>query len=74
MAVSMLAGGAVGVPAALAWSLAAGCAVAAVLVALEPRATASRAGTDEPLEITIRGPLTYAGPGSLGGTESALRR
>jgi hypothetical protein len=26
------------------------------------------------LEVTIRGPLSYAGPGSLGGTESALRR
>jgi len=25
-------------------------------------------------EIRTRGPLTYAGPGSLGGTESALRR
>jgi hypothetical protein len=25
-------------------------------------------------EVTIRGPSTYAGPGSLGGTESALRR
>jgi hypothetical protein len=24
--------------------------------------------------ITVRGPKTYAGPGSLGGTESALRR
>ena len=24
--------------------------------------------------ITVRGPVTYAGPGSLGGTESALRR
>ena len=29
---------------------------------------------DERVEITIRGPLSYAGPGSLGGTESALRR
>ena len=30
---------------------------------------------DEPDERpAIRGPLTYAGPGSLGGTESALRR
>jgi hypothetical protein len=28
----------------------------------------------KPPEITIRGPLSYAGPGSLGGTESALRR
>jgi len=25
-------------------------------------------------EIKTRGPLSYAGPGSLGGTESALRR
>jgi hypothetical protein len=25
-------------------------------------------------EITVRGPRTYAGPGSLGGTESALQR
>ena len=24
--------------------------------------------------ILTRGPVTYAGPGSLGGTESALRR
>jgi hypothetical protein len=27
---------------------------------------------DDP--VTVRGPVTYAGPGSLGGTESALRR
>jgi hypothetical protein len=25
-------------------------------------------------QIRTRGPLSYAGPGSLGGTESALRR
>jgi hypothetical protein len=31
-------------------------------------------GTDDSTEITIRGPAYYAGPGSLGGTESALRR
>ena len=29
---------------------------------------------DERLEVTVRGPLSYAGPGSLGGTESALHR
>src|SRR5205807_779015 len=62
------------VPAALAWSLAAGCTVAAVLVALEPGTASSRAGTEEPVEVSIRGPLTYAGRGSLSGTESALRR
>jgi hypothetical protein len=34
-----------------------------------------RAGRSErPPEVTVRGPVTYAGPGSLGGTESALRR
>jgi hypothetical protein len=31
-------------------------------------------GVVDEVEITIRGPLSYAGPGSLGGTESALRR
>jgi hypothetical protein len=74
MAVSLIAGGAVGVPAALVWSVAAGCAVAGVLVALTPPPSASRGRDDEPIGVTIRGPLTYAGPGSLGGTESALRR
>jgi hypothetical protein len=27
-----------------------------------------------PQDVTVRGPVSYAGPGSLGGTESALRR
>jgi hypothetical protein len=30
--------------------------------------------TIEPEPLRTRGPITYAGPGSLGGTESALRR
>ena len=34
----------------------------------------ARAGPEAPSEVTVRGPVTYAGPGSLGGTESALRR
>jgi hypothetical protein len=29
---------------------------------------------DGAVPITVRGPAGYAGPGSLGGTESALRR
>jgi hypothetical protein len=51
------------------WSLVAGCAVAAALVA------ARRTGPpdQEPEDETVRGPIGYAGPGSLGGTESALR-
>ena len=27
----------------------------------------------EDAPVTVRGPISYAGPGSLGGTESALR-
>jgi hypothetical protein len=49
-------------------SLVAGTLVSAVIVSL-------RAGRGRPAsEVTVRGPVTYAGPGSLGGTESALRR
>ena len=54
----------------LLWSIAAGCAVGALVVAAHGRAPAD-AGE---IPITMRGPKTYAGPGSLGGTESALRR
>jgi hypothetical protein len=52
--------------------VAAGCAMAAVVLAWRTR-PAPRTPEGEP-RITVRGPLTYAGPGSLGGTESALRR
>ncbi len=67
-----VAGGQVGPIAWLFWSVAAGCAVAAIVLAWRTR----RGPLDEPGEprITVRGPVTYAGPGSLGGTESALRR
>jgi len=77
-AVLLLAGGRVGLAAALLWSLALGCLAAAVLVALvgeSPDLGGPVADADgAPVEITVRGPLSYAGPGSLGGTESALRR
>jgi hypothetical protein len=70
----LLAGGHTGVLAATVWSVAFGCAVAIALLALTPPADPLGLGGDEHSEVTIRGPLTYAGPGSLGGTESALRR
>jgi hypothetical protein len=73
MAVSLLAGGAVGVPAALAWSVALGCAVAGGLIALSRASPHTGDSGEEQPDVTIRGPLSYAGPGSLGGTESALR-
>jgi hypothetical protein len=47
----------------------AGAALGALLVALRPP---GQERADAP--ITVRGPSSYAGPGSLGGTDSALRR
>ena len=73
-AVLLLAGGRIGVGAAAVWSIAAGCGVAIALVALTPPADTLGLGVNERPEVSIRGPLSYAGPGSLGGTESALRR
>ena len=74
MAVLLLAGGHIGAPAALLWSLAMGCAAATALLAISAGASTSRPAADDTNEVTIRGPLSYAGPGSLGGTQSALRR
>jgi Peptidase family M28 len=79
-ALLLLAGGRIGVVGVLLWSVAFGCLAAALLLAL---ALPSGGGADggEPEDgigrhepITMRGPLSYAGPGSLGGTESALGR
>jgi Peptidase family M28 len=74
-AVLLFAGGAFSVGAVLLWCLAGGCLAASVLVALgvsPPRLAGPEEG--EGIPITVRGPMSYAGPGSLGGTESALRR
>jgi hypothetical protein len=73
-AVLLLAGGYVGVPAAILWSLAFGCAGAATMLSLRAPAASVGPSIDDRREITIRGPISYAGPGSLGGTRSALRR
>lgn len=47
----------------------AGCCIAALLLARHGRSVDPGDG-----EVTVRGPVTYAGPGSLGGVESALDR
>jgi hypothetical protein len=73
-AVQLVSGGHVGFGSALLWSVAFGCAAAVALVAARAPQEPGLAEPDERVEITIRGPLSYAGPGSLGGTESALRR
>ncbi len=67
-AVLLAAGGHIGLVSSALWSLYLGCAVAATLLALRG------AGAERESPVTVRGPLSYAGPGSLGGTESALRR
>lgn len=74
MAVLLIAGGHIGISAVLLWSLALGSAAAAVMLALTSPSPRLGRDDEDVDEITIRGPLTYAGPGSLGGTESALRR
>jgi hypothetical protein len=66
----LIAGGHVATLAALEWSVALGCVVSTVAIAR--RAPPQRIADEAP--VTVRGPVTYAGPGSLGGTESALRR
>ncbi|HWX95436.1 MAG TPA: hypothetical protein VNZ01_01185, partial [Solirubrobacteraceae bacterium] len=72
-ALLLLAGGHVGALAALLWSIALGCAAVAVMLSVTQPDAPRGLSTDD-FEITIRGPMSYAGPGSLGGTESALRR
>jgi hypothetical protein len=67
----LVAGGIVGPLGWVVWSLVLACLMAALLLALRARGAVA---ADEPPPVTMRGPLTYAGPGSLGGTESALRR
>ncbi len=64
----VMAGGQGGPAAMLGWSVVAGAAVGA-LVAVT--AASSRDGGGP---ITVRGPAGYAGPGSLGGTDSAIGR
>lgn len=62
-------GGQVGLPGAISWCVLLGCLGSVLAVVRSKR---FEAPVDS--EPTIRGPLSYAGPGSLGGTESALRR
>jgi hypothetical protein len=71
LAFDLGAGGQVTPLDALALSLFAGAACAVVAI-LARRRRAREAAPPNP--VRTRGPGSYAGPGSLGGTESALRR
>jgi hypothetical protein len=68
--VLLLAGHGVSIAAALEWSVVLGCLLSALTLSL----LAARGSRAVPVPVTVRGPVTYAGPGSLGGTKSALRR
>jgi hypothetical protein len=68
--VLMVAGGQMGLVVAVEWCLMLGCTATVVALAARRR----REPLPEPVPVTVRGPITYAGPGSLGGTKSALRR
>ena len=70
--VVLLAGGTIGPLGALTWSALLGCFVGALLIVSRKRRVHEEGPGDAPL--STRGPLSYAGPGSLGGTRSALRR
>ncbi len=65
------AGGHVSPWSALALGVLAGCFATLVRILLARRRIAAAA---PPEQLHTRGPAGYAGPGSLGGTESALRR
>jgi hypothetical protein len=69
-AVLMLAGGDYSVLAALEWSVVLGCVVSLVLIMVR----IARQPPPAEVPVTVRGPITYAGPGSLGATRSTIRR
>jgi hypothetical protein len=66
----LVAGGGFGFFSALELSIFVGCTISVIAIAIR----AAGADRPEPAPVTVRGPVTYAGPGSLGGTKSALHR
>lgn len=68
--VLLIAGGGIAPLVLAEWALLLGCLTSGLAVAWARR----QGAIAEQPEVTVRGPITYAGPGSLGGTESALRR
>jgi len=68
--VLLIAGGDVHAVSVAEWSIVLGCGVCVALIIGHP----ARQPRAQQAPVTIRGPVTYAGPGSLGGTESAIRR
>jgi hypothetical protein len=77
MGLLLVAGGGVSLPVALGWTIVLGCAGAILLIVVRGIVGVGGDGSGRgtgPATPSVRGPRSYAGPGSLGGTESALRR
>ncbi len=68
---ALMPGGPLPIVIALCWTIALGCLASAIVIGRRTLRTV--AATPEQI-VSVRGPASYAGPGSLGGTESALRR
>ena len=68
-----VAGGVVGPLGWLLWSAVGACLLAGLLLALRPGEPVPERGRAADERPSVRGPGGYVGPGSLGGTESALR-
>jgi hypothetical protein len=66
----LVAGGHITVTVGLEYCVLIGCLVGLLLIVRREL----RVPAPSDAAVTVRGPITYAGPGSLGGTESALRR
>jgi hypothetical protein len=71
--VLMVAGGHIGILEAVLLCLLMGCGVSAAVNAVATAWASVRLPPDA-TPVTVRGPVSYAGPGSLGGTASALPR
>lgn len=69
-ALLMLAGGDFSVMAALEWSIVLGCVVSLALMIIRM----ARQPRPAEVPVTVRGPVRYAGPGSLDATKSTIRR
>jgi hypothetical protein len=69
-----VAGGHVSPLSLLLWSLIAGCGLSALVIAMATEPAQPPRSSFGSSNVRSRGPLTYAGPGSLGGTDSARRR
>jgi hypothetical protein len=68
--VMMVAGGKLGLVQMIEWCVMAGCSATVATIGIR----LLRRERPQDVPVTVRGPVTYAGPGSLGGTKSAIRR